>query len=86
MIMQLDTSVKESFSDISFRFVILQESGNFLEVIERFHKSVAALPKISAQSLKKKPVRLSRIAALDTLVVSKILKVMFSETRLKESI
>ena len=72
---------------IGFSFAILQESGNFLEVIERLHKSVIGLTKTSASFFKKRPDRLSKLAALDPLVVFKIFK-MFSETvaRLKESV
>ena len=46
------------------------------------------LPKTSPPSFKKRPDRLSKSAALDTLVFSKIFKMVLSETvaRLKESV
>ena len=81
---------------IGFSVAILQESGIFPEVIERFHKSVIGLAKTSAPSdvkniktsdIIKRPDRLSKPATLDTLLFFKIVKTVFSETvaRLKES-
>ena len=84
--MQLDASVKEPFLYIDFSFAVLQESGNFPEVMERFHQSVIGLAKTSASSFKKQPE--SKPAALHMLVFFKIVKMVFSETvsRLKESL
>ena len=67
---------------------ILQESGNFPEVIQRLHKSVTGLAKIFAPSFKKRPDKLFKPAVLDTLAFFKIVKMVFSETvaRLKESL
>ena len=81
-------SVNEPFLDIDFSFAILQEAGNFPEVLERLHKSVIGLAKTLAPSFKKRPDRLSKRVALDTLVFLKIVKMVFSETvtRLKESL
>ena len=80
--------VKEPFLYIGFSFAILQESGNFPEVIERLHKSVIGLAKTFAPSFKKRPERLSKPAALDTLAFFEIVKTVFLETvaRLKESL
>ena len=57
-------------------------------MIERLHKSVKGLAKNAAPSFKKRPDRLSKPAALGTLVFLKIFKMMFSETvaRIKESV
>ena len=67
--LQLDASVQESFSYIGFSFSNLRESGNFPKVIERLRKSVLGLAKTFAPSFKKRPDRLSKPAALGTLVV-----------------
>ena len=56
---------------IGFNFANLQESGNFPEVIERLHISVIGLAKTFAPSFIKRPDRLSKLAALDTLVFLK---------------
>ena len=52
------------------------------------HNSVIGLVKTFAPSFKKRPERLSKPAALDTLVFFKIVKMVVSETvaRLKESL
>ena len=50
--MLLDASVKETLLYIVFSFAILQESGNFPEVIERLHNSVIGLAKTLAPSFK----------------------------------
>ena len=57
-------------------------------MIERLHKSKLGLAKTFVPSFKKRLDRLSKPAALDTLVLFKIVKVVFSETvaRLKESV
>ena len=78
--LQLNVSVKEPFLYLAFSFANLQESGNFPEVIERLNKSVIGLAKTFAPSFKKRPDRLSKPAALDTLVIFKIAKMVFSET------
>ena len=59
---------------------------NFPEVIDRIHK--LGLAKNSAPSFKTRPDRLSKLAALDTLVFFKTFKMVFSGTvtRLKESV
>ena len=49
----LDASVKESFLYCGFFFAILQESGNFPEVIERLNNSVIGL----AKTLKNHPLK-----------------------------
>ena len=84
----MDASVKEPFLYIGFNFANLQESGDFPEVIDRLQKSVIGLAKAFAPSFKEQPDRLSKPAALDTLVFFKIVKMVFSETvaRLKESL
>ena len=46
-------------------------------MIERLHKSVIGLSKTFASSFKKQPDRLSKAAALDTLVFLKIVKMVF---------
>ena len=81
--LQFDVSVKEPLLLAGFSFAILQESVNFLEFTERLHKSVMRL----AKTFKKGPVTLPKKAALDALVFSKLVKMVFSETvrRLKES-
>ena len=56
---------------IGFSFAIVQESGNFPEVIERLHNSVIGLANTFAPSFKKRPERLFKLAALDTLVFFK---------------
>ena len=73
---------------IGFSFDMLEESGNFPEVIERLYKSVIALAKASTPSFKKWPDKMSKPAALDTLVFFRLFKMLFSETvtRLKESV
>ena len=83
-----EASVKEPFLCIGFRFAILQESGNFPQVIETLCKSAIGLAKTFASSLKKRPDRLSTPAALTILVFFKIVKMALSETvaRLKELI
>ena len=83
-----EASVKEPFLCIGFSFAILQESGNFPEVIETLCKSVIDLAKTFASSFKKRPDRLSKPAVLTILVFFKIVKMVFSETvaRLKELI
>ena len=78
--LQLDVSVKEPFLYLAFSFANLQELGNFPGVIERLNKSVIGLAKTFAPSFKKRPDRLSKPAALDTLVIFKIAKMVFSET------
>ena len=67
---------------------MLEESGNFPEVNERLHNSVIGLAKTSVQSFKKRPGRLYKPAALDTLVFFKIVQMVLSEAvaRLKESL
>ena len=67
---------------------MLEESGNFPDVIERLYKSVIALAKTSAPSFKKWPDKLSKPAALDTLVFFRLFKMLLSETvtRLKASV
>ena len=57
-------------------------------MIERLHNSVIGLAKTFAPSFKKRPERLPKAAALDTLVFFKIVKMVLSETvaRLKESL
>ena len=84
--LQLDASVKEPFLYIGFSFAILQESGNFPEVIDRFHNSVVPLAKTFAPSFKKRPEGLSKPAALDTLAFFIVVKMVLSETvaRLKK--
>ena len=80
--------VNEPFLDIDFSFAILQEAGNFPELIERLHKSVIGSAKTLAPSFKEWPDRSSKPAASNTLVFFKIVKMLFSETvaRLKESL
>ena len=75
-----NASVNELVLDIGFSFAFLQEAGNFPEVIERLHKLVIGLARTLAPSFKKRPDRLSKPAALDTLVSFKIVKTVFSET------
>ena len=58
----------EHFLYIGFSFAILQESGNFPEVTEKLHKSVISSALTSAPSFKKRPDKLSKPAALNTLV------------------
>ena len=58
---------------------MLQESGNFPEVIEKLHKSVLYLSKTFTPSFRKQRHRLSKTAALDTLAVFAIVKIVFSE-------
>ena len=57
-------------------------------MIERLHKSVIDFAKTSAPSFKKRPDRLFKPAALDTLEFFKIFNMGFLETvkRLEESI
>ena len=47
---------------------------------ERLHKSVIGLAKTFAPSFKKRPDRLSKPPALDTLVFFRIVKMVLSET------
>ena len=49
-------------------------------MIERLHKSVIHLANTFAPSFKRRPDRLSKPAALDTLVFFKIIKMVFSGT------
>ena len=49
---QFNASVKEPFLYIGFNIAILQESGNFTEVIARLHKSMIGLGKTFAPSFK----------------------------------
>ena len=69
--LQFDASVKERFLGIGFSFPILQESGNFPEVMERLHKSLIGIAMTFAPLFKKRPDRLSKPAALDALVFLK---------------
>ena len=66
--------------EIGLSFAILQELGNFPELIKRLHKSVIDLTKTFVPSFKKWPDRLSKPAALDALVFFKIIKMVFSGT------
>ena len=58
----------------------MQGSRNFLEVIERLHKSLIGLDKTFAPSFRKRPDRLSMPAAFENWVAFKIVRTEFSET------
>ena len=45
--------LRSSFFDIGFSFAILQELGNFPELIKRLHESVIDLTKTFVPSFKK---------------------------------
>ena len=63
-----NASVNEPVLNIGFSLAFLQETGNYPEVIERLHKLLLSLARTLAPSFKKRPDRLSKPAALDTLI------------------
>ena len=78
--------VKERFLSSCISFAILQDLGNFLEGIERLHKSVLDLARTFAPSLRKRQDILSKAVVLDAAVFFETFKIVFLEAvaRLKE--
>ena len=70
----------ETFLYSVLSLATLQELGNFSDVIERLHKSLKGLDKYFAPSFRKCPDKLSRVAAFETLVAFKIVRIELLDT------